>query len=142
MTSTAKSGHRSSHILQQIQSSGLSTTAFSLASSSKTFLGQKLTQIPQPLHHSLLIISSLSFFFAMKATSSIEVFVPGIRPQNFSADTFVQVIDNIQAKFIPLHLLRTEITRYDYNVLLLHYKKICSGSVPKILCSSCLQTDG
>jgi hypothetical protein len=32
--------------------------------------GQKLTQMPQPLHQSLLITSPLSLFFAIKPTSS------------------------------------------------------------------------
>jgi len=56
----AKSGHLNSHNLQQVQFSGLDAMAFSSSSSSKTFSGQKWTQIPHPLHHCLLMFSSFN----------------------------------------------------------------------------------
>jgi hypothetical protein len=61
----AKSGHLSSQSLQQIQSCGLAATTLSFSSSSRTFFGQKWTQIPHPLHQSRLMTCSFSFNFAI-----------------------------------------------------------------------------
>ena len=63
--SIARSGHRISHNLQQIQSSDRATIALSAGLNSRTFLGQKLMHIPHPLHHSLFTSSSSSCFFAI-----------------------------------------------------------------------------
>jgi hypothetical protein len=68
-TSIARSGQRSSQSLQQIQSSSRAATARSDSSSSRTFLGQKATQIPQPLHQSLRILWALRIGFAIGFTS-------------------------------------------------------------------------
>ena len=61
-SSIARSGHRSSHIPQPLQLSGCANRAFSFSSKSKASLGQNATQIPHPLHHSLLITG---FFFSL-----------------------------------------------------------------------------
>ena len=64
--SIAKSGHRSSQSLQQIQSCGRAALTLSSPSSSKTFFGQNSTQMPQPLHQSRLIWCCFNLGFPIK----------------------------------------------------------------------------
>lgn len=65
MISRQKSGQASSQRPQTIQSSGRTAIALNLFISN-TFLGQTSTQMPHPLHHSTLILISLTFLDALK----------------------------------------------------------------------------
>ena len=84
----ARSGHLNSQSLQQIQSFGRAAAALSSLSSSKTFLGQKFTHIPHPLHHSLLMRCSFNFGFAIYGSSQIFT---SSNPQN---PQFIAVCSN------------------------------------------------
>jgi len=55
-TFSAKSGQRMTHRVQATQSCGRATTGAPSRSASKTFFGQKATQMPHDLHHFLLIV--------------------------------------------------------------------------------------
>jgi len=73
----AMSGHRNSQSPQLMHSSGLMQQAFCSSSKSKTFFGQNATQMPQPLHHSLLIFT---FFFA--STQQPQSSLPAFQVRN------------------------------------------------------------
>jgi len=62
-TVIAKSGQRNSQSMHLLQSSGRATFTFP-PSISSTFLGQKATQISQPLHHPILTLMITGFFEA------------------------------------------------------------------------------
>ena len=68
--SMATSGQRNSQRRQALHFSGDTTIAFPSSSSSRTFSGQKATQILQPLHHSLSMI--ISCFFSTGSTIMLQ----------------------------------------------------------------------
>lgn len=61
----AISGHRISQSRHTTQSSGRTAEGLPFSSISRTFLGQKATHMPQPLHHSLSMMCSLYFSLTM-----------------------------------------------------------------------------
>jgi hypothetical protein len=69
----ARSGHLSSHSLQQVHCSGLDAIAFSSLSSSNTLSGQKWMQIPHPLHHCLLMFNSFSVGLGIEPFLIMEI---------------------------------------------------------------------